>query len=124
MNEMYWVTRFDGILTAIIIPMIILLIVAAIHFFASCDYGYFDDDDRKVLRKRAAICGSIGIFLLIAQAFVPTTKQALIIYGVGGTIDYIKSNDTAKQLPDKAIIALDKYLESINEENSKQHGNK
>lgn len=122
MNELYWVTRFDGILAAIIIPMVILLIASLVLFFASCDAYY--EDYKKVLRKRAAICGSIGIFLLIAQAFVPTTKQALIIYGVGGTIDYIKSNDTAKQLPDKAIIALDKYLESINEENSKQHGSK
>lgn len=59
---------------------------------------------------------SVGFLLLIAQAFVPTTKQALIIYGVGGTIDYVKSCNKAKQLPDKAIIALDKYLESINEE--------
>lgn len=123
MNEMYWVTRCDGLLTAMIIPMVILLIAALIYLCLSCD-GYFDGNERKVFRKRAAICGSIGIFLLIAQAFVPTTKQALIIYGVGGTIDYVKSNDTAKQLPDKAIIALDEYLESINEDKEEQHGNK
>jgi hypothetical protein len=47
---------------------------------------------------------------------VPTTNQALIIYGVGGTIDYVKNSDKAKQLPEKAIMALDKYLESINED--------
>ena len=32
-------------------------------------------------------------------------------------IDYIKSNETAKQLPDKCIKALDKWADNINEEN-------
>jgi hypothetical protein len=122
MNEMYWVTRCDGLLTAMIIPMVIFLIIAAVFFVGSFDS--YDENTGRANRKRAMIFGSVGIFLLIAQAFVPTTKQALIIYGVGGTIDYVKSNDTAKQLPDKAIIALDKYLESINEDKEEQHGNK
>jgi len=117
MSELYWITRFDGFLTAVIL-MLIACLMLAIIFIA----GYFDSYDKdaeKANLKRAAIFGSIGLFLLIAQAFIPTTKQALIIYGVGGTIDYIKNNETAKQLPDKAIIALDKYLESINEETEK-----
>lgn len=112
MSELYWITRCDGILTAMIISMVVFLITAVVFFVGSFDS--YDKNTEKANRKYATIFGSVGIFLLIAQAFVPTTKQALIIYGVGGTIDYIKSNDTAKQLPDKAIIALDKYLESIN----------
>lgn len=39
-----------------------------------------------------------------------------MIYGVGGTIDYLKDNETAKQLPDKVIVALDKYIDSLNED--------
>ena len=118
MNELYWITRFDGILTAIIIPMVILLIAAFIHFCLSCDNS-FEDDKRKVFRKRTAVFGSIGMFLLLVQAFIPTTNQALVIYGVGGTIDYIKSNETAKKLPDKVVIALDKYLDTFNKEEKK-----
>lgn len=34
-----------------------------------------------------------------------------MIYGLGGTIDYIESNKTAQGLPDKFIQALDKYLD-------------
>jgi hypothetical protein len=116
MNEMYWITRLDGLLIAIVVPMAILLFVAMFNAFGACD-SFYKRDERKDYRKRAIICGSIGFLLLIAQAFIPTTNQALIIYGVGGTIDYVKSSDKAKQLPDKAIIALDKYLESINEDN-------
>ena len=114
MNELYWITRLDGILTVVIILLLIFLLLTLV--FLIVYFITYDEDEQKSSRKRAAIFGSIGLFLLIAQAFIPTTKQALIIYGVGGTIDYVKSNDTAKQLPDKAIIALDKYLESVNKE--------
>lgn len=46
-------------------------------------------------------------------------KEAFMIWGLGGTIDYIKSNDTAKQLPDKCIEALDKWVETLNENKEK-----
>lgn len=42
-----------------------------------------------------------------------------MIWGVGETIDYVKSNETAKQLPDKCIEALDKWVEGLNEDNKK-----
>lgn len=114
MSELYWITRFDGVLTAVIILLVIFLLLTLVC--AAAWFNSYDEDEQKVPRKCTIIFGSIAIFLLIIQAFIPSTKQALIIYGVGGTIDYVKSNNTAKQLPDKAIIALDKYLESISAE--------
>lgn len=67
--------------------------------------------------KRCAVVFFVSVFINI---FIPTTNEALLIYGVGGTIDYIKSNDTSKQLPDKCVKALDKYLDNlIKEENQK-----
>ena len=64
--------------------------------------------------KRCAIAFFVSVFI---NFFIPTTNEALMIYGIGGTIDYIKSNETAKQLPDKYIKALDKWADNINEEN-------
>ena len=72
------------------------------------------------LAKRFAIAFFVSVFI---NTFIPTTNEALLIYGVGGTIDYIKSNDTAKQLPDKCVKALDKYLDNINKEEEKQNDN-
>ena len=40
----------------------------------------------------------------------------MAIEWIGGTIDYIKSNDTAKQLPDKYIKVLDKWVDNLNKE--------
>lgn len=69
--------------------------------------------------KRCAFVLFISFFI---NTFVPTTNEALLIYGVGGMIDYIKSNDTAKQLPNKCVKALDKYLDNLTKE-EKQNDN-
>ena len=61
----------------------------------------------------------VGIVSVIIEVFVPTKRDLLIIYGIGGIVDYVKQNDTAKNLPDKAIIALDKYLQTIQEDEEK-----
>ena len=58
----------------------------------------------------------VTIIACLINFFIPTTNEALMIYGVGGTIDYIKSNDTSKQLPDKCVKALDKWVDNLNEE--------
>ena len=62
----------------------------------------------------------ISIFLSgsIGSIFIPTTKEAVIIYGVGNTIDYLKSNKTAGKLPDKALKVLDLYLDKELKEES------
>ena len=53
------------------------------------------------------------------KAFVPSTKEALMIYGIGSTIEYLKSNEKAMQLPDKCINALDAWVEELNKEEKK-----
>lgn len=68
--------------------------------------------------KRSII---VALVLTVINIFIPTKNDALLIYSVGGTIDYIKSNDTAKQLPDKHIKALDKWVDNLNEEEKMKH---
>ena len=65
----------------------------------------------------------VTIIACLINFFIQTTNEALMVYGIGGTIDYIKSNKTAKQLPDKCVKALDKYLDNINKEEEKQNDN-
>ena len=137
MNEIYWITRLDAIcciLICISVPSSFVLIVS--FYLALCsrneaetykEYsGCLDEYMRgykKWMRnaKRCAVIFFVSVFINI---FIPSTKQALLIYGVGGTIDYIKSNDTSKQLPDKCVKALDKYLDNLTkEENQKENEN-
>lgn len=120
MNEIYWLTRLDDVKT--LIGFIIAFTAIALIFSIGAMIFNFDryhDDEKRIYNaaKKLAIISSIVVFVFsIGTCFIPNTNEAYMIYGLGGTIDYIKSNEVAKQLPDKCIIALDKYLEGVNNE--------
>lgn len=120
MNEIYWITRFDSIYCLGIAMFWTSLIIFAILWIASIatdDYTGKDcctEKQKRKLRKGANYSIVTFIIGLILWVFIPTQKEALLIYGVGGTIDYIKQNPTAKQLPNKCVNALDKWVDSWN----------
>ena len=129
MNEVYWITRLDAICD-FLTTIAVLSFVISVVIGAFAMYNRFEADDYeeggkyynchmqrfKIFLnyfKRSII---VTLVLTVINIFIPTTNQALFIYGVGRTIDYIKSNETAKQLPDKCIKALDKWVDNMNEE--------
>ena len=129
MNEIYWITRLTCIcdfLTAV--AVISLLISATMAIFAMCNKFEANDYEEGgkyyncYMQKFKMLLSYFKRFIFVAiiacliNFFIPTTNEALIIYGVGGTIDYVKSNKTAKQLPDKCVKALDKWADNLNEE--------
>ena len=133
MTEMYWITRLDSIcnfLTAI--TVVSFLISAFTVAFVVCnrieanDYKEGSEKWNYYMQRFKIFLSYFKRFIFVAivagfiNLFIPTANQALLIYGVGGTIDYIKSNDTAKQLPDKCIKALDKWVENLNEDNKQK----
>lgn len=59
------------------------------------------------------------VISLIFASAIPSKKELYLIYGVGSTIEYLKSNPNAKELPDKCIKALERWADSVNEENNK-----
>ena len=118
MNEIYWMTVVGNLSTALMVVWIVaLIIVLGMLLVLAASEGDVIDDEASAhiffkWLKRFVVCGVIAA---MANIFIPTTKELLYIYGVGDTIDYIKTNDTAKQLPDKCIKALgrfaDKYID-------------
>ena len=134
MEEIYWITRLDAIcdfLTTIAVVSFLISVVmcafAMYNRFEADDYAeagkYYDCHMQRFkiflnYFKRSII---VALVLTVINIFIPTKNDALLIYGVGGTIDYIKSNDTAKQLPDKHIKALDKWVDNLNEEEKMKH---
>lgn len=116
MNEIYWITRFDALNTIFVIVLVISSLISVaviIGWLINCDEEYeFEERARKNCEKTIRIVIIPFIIGLFGVTFTPTTKEALLIYGVGGTIDYVKTNPTAKQLPDKCIKALDGWVDS------------
>lgn len=66
--------------------------------------------------KRANRKFIIGIVMFIISFFVPSESKLYAIYAIGNTIDYIRTNDKAKQLPDKAIDCIYKYLDEYSKQ--------
>lgn len=109
MSEIYWITRLDSINGALVLFAITSIIVAVIAVLIWAIEDLYDD---KLLICKRFIRTSMAIFVasILGLVFIPSTKDALLIYGAGGSIEYIKNNDVVKQLPDKCIQAIDALL--------------
>ena len=137
MEELYWITRLGALnflFNIIIFVSLVAIIILAMELFAIKKTPDNEDDKNLELqvvtgkvhnenlyynfvKKQFIRAFIVFVVSIVCNVFIPTKNEALMIYGVGGTIDYIKSNDTAKQLPDKCIKAFDKWADNINEEN-------
>ena len=126
MNELYWITRLDAINVLLALFLLISIVVFVIYLIGFLSNGgdIDEDFDKKDFRVLKTFFFSSAL-LSIAVVFTPSEKDMFMIYGIGGTIDYIKSNDTAKQIPDKCINALDKFIdEYANDDNNEKKDNK
>lgn len=109
MSEIYWITRLDSLQVLFIMMIAVPSIILFIYFLSWLDEGI---DSMKSAFKHILPFIFVGILGLV---FVPNKQDALLILGVGGTIDYINKNEAIKEIPDKCIKALDAWVESLNE---------
>lgn len=105
MSTIYWIETFTSICAAFFALTFVLFVWGMIMIVD----GMEGDRDGDISYGKKLLITSV--FFLIAFIFMPSTSTGYKILGIGGTIDYIKNNDTAKQLPDKCIKALDMLLE-------------
>ena len=114
MSELYWLTRLEYIQNFLVIVMsisgIVLFFSFVLWFMADCV------DEAKLTLKW--VIGSFATLVIssLIFVFVPSTKEAVLIWGVGSTIDYLQENETAKQLPDKCINALNVWVASLSDQ--------
>ena len=116
MEEIYWITRLDSIRCFFITLAALCSVIGTVLFLSFVITSDFEAVS-KVIKKWVIILMIAAIPFIMGAIFTPTTKDMLMIYGVGGTIEYLKDNDTAKQLPDKSIEVLDKLLDEYLNEN-------
>ena len=99
----------------------IACLVSTIAFILLAILSFVDAEDEIVMsgKQRRQWCRGSVIVLAISALmclFVPESKQAMLIWGLGQTVDYIQENDAVKELPDKCVEALEVWLESLTEE--------
>lgn len=122
MFDLYLISTFDSIVGGCVILTILGLVALITIIICSAFNTNLDPEDRydsghirvnNFLIKAARPIFYVGIVAFILCIFVPNSKQGYIIYGVGNTIEYVKNNDKAKTLPDKALEALGRYLDEV-----------
>lgn len=112
MNELYWLNVLGNVSCAAFIVAIVL-VISIIVFFAVGPYlsDEYDLDFKGILKKM------VGTFIvsLILAVFIPSKKELFVIYGVGKSVEWVKSNDELQKMPEKLIDALDAVIESYKE---------
>lgn len=110
METLYWITILGNIgvtctLLAMFLTLVLIITIVCVIL----------REDNHIFKSfmKWELCAFILLTLL--RIFIPSKQDLYIIYGVGTTLDYLKDNPQAKQLPDKCIKAIDKYLDNVNE---------
>lgn len=111
MSELYWLDVLGNLQSCgefvVFLSMLVLVVLGIFKITSNSDC---DESFEKTKRtfKLSIYALAFGITIYV---FIPSRTNLLIIYGVGGTIDYFKENKDANKIPDKCIKALDKYLD-------------
>lgn len=120
MTEIYWLQClgnigfcFNVVFWFCIIIAFVILVWGIIE-----DFKPFRDKSFIHMVKKFAM---VFAFFTAGAIFIPTQTDIMAIYGLGGTIDYIKSNDKAKELPDKVVDALTRYVDHIEKEEGEEN---
>lgn len=116
MGLIYLITILDSLSNFfLILTFVSIVLSVGITLFWLIEDGANEDMFKKLVLK-LWIAQFIFDLLYICT---PNTKQAVAIFSVGSTIEYVKGNDKIKELPDKMIDYLDKYIdEYLSEEES------
>ena len=123
MSTLYWISVLGNInfLFILIFTASLLFSVASILINLTCTPDEISETlDYKRFIKAKYFSYTLLIISTLIITFVPPKRELYIIYGVGGTIDYLKENPTAKELPDKCIKALDTWVDNLNKEGDGQ----
>lgn len=121
MNEIYWITVLGNLRTAalIIFPMAtgvtILCVCILFSTMSAYDTDEIDEITKRKIKKIAIPPLIVGFITLMVALFIPSKQDMYLIYGVGNVIDYCQDNPKVKELPDKAVEALNTWLDMVNE---------
>ena len=114
MSILYWITVLGNISFVSVGVMIVLAIAwttIIIGFIVASGDDAFDTEIRGKLKSTSKKLVLPTIIFLLLSIFIPSSRNLMAIYGIGGVIDYVQKNPDAKQLPDKYIKVLNKWAD-------------
>lgn len=116
MSDLYWILILGGLHDFFVACMIISIGVFLSFFIITIATEAKRKEDVREKSLNILVASSIVVVLCVLLTIIIPSKKEL---GVGSTIEYLKSNPNAKELPDKCIKALERWADSVNKENNK-----
>ena len=121
MNEIYWITTLGHLrdVAYALSALAVAITVVCIVILCCINASNLDDDEVEIpasikVKKITVFSAIAGFILVIAMIFIPTKQEMYLIYGAGNVIDYCQDNPKVKELPDKAVEALNIWLDMVN----------
>lgn len=121
----YWVLYLcsiaDSVHTLLMVLGIIGGILSAIIFIMSICSSQCDECSCRVCLAKGVRKAGIKRKYVIVPAFIimmlavltPSTNQCYAIFGVGATLHYVNHSEEVQKIPDNAMKAVNRYLESL-----------
>lgn len=121
----YWVLYLcsiaDSVHTLLMVLGIIGGILSAIIFIMSICSSQCDECSCRVCLAKGVKKAGIKRKYVIVPAFIimmlavltPSTNQCYAIFGVGATLHYVNHSEEVQRIPDNAMKAVNRYLESL-----------
>lgn len=106
---LYLIEQADNL---IIFLSLTLAIVAILFIVFSIGASVASDErEKKLAIKYLKKITPILAVLILSVILLPSTKSCYRIIGLGTVIEYSKTNEKVKELPDNLIKAVNNYLE-------------
>lgn len=119
MKELYWLSVIGNIHEIAMGFAITFVVVVCVLVAYVITYITQEQEENSRIKKLLIKCIVCLILLTLLSSFLPSKKDLYLIYGVGKTLDYLQSNEDAKELPDNVIKALNKLAEEYTNEDEK-----
>lgn len=100
------VDNFIALLSIILLIVFILFIVFLIVASVTRD-----KEEKELAEKYLKKITPILTILILSVTLLPSTKSCYRIIGLGTVIEYSKTNEKVKELPENFIKAINDYLE-------------
>lgn len=120
MNELYWISVIGKLNTLFWLGFAISIFSILINFILYANSYDYEEDNRALYKKLIKLSVIVMVTCGLCGVITPGKNEAYAIYGAGTIVDYCKENSKVKEIPDKAIDALNRYLYSIAEDKKDQ----
>ena len=111
-EKIYWLTRLDVIenfCTTLVVVGSIFIAARAVYQFIM----HVEGDDNPALKwYKHLFFWPIYIAAILGLVFIPTQKEAVVIFAGGKTIDFIESDSSIQKIPHQTTEMISKFMEN------------